>query len=305
MSSETLGNPVDLNLSEQESELLINDLIENEIVSDDIVDLEDRFSRHMLYFKYVGRESSGQKLLSNKKVGLIGVGGIGTNVAMILAAAGIGELVLLDADEIEESNLTRQFLYNESSIGQLKVTTAAKKIKELNSSTKVLPVSEHVTDTNHKELFSKFFSDCDVVVLSADSPAEIHTWINQASLEHGFPYSNAGYIEAMGVVGPLVIPGETACYECFKFIGDEFAGDEKRRNENLNEGYQTPSYGPLNSMVSAVQANEIIRYFLGLEARSKGNRLLINSQNYVSLEESFLRKPDCPVCSILPAKEVI
>jgi molybdopterin/thiamine biosynthesis adenylyltransferase len=297
---------INLHLSKEDSELLVTDLIKNDIISDRYVPLDDRFSRHELYYDYVGStEKDAQQILSGKKIGLIGVGGIGTNVAMILAGAGIGKLVLLDGDLIEESNLTRQFLYDEISVGSLKVATATKNLQELNSKIEILPIAEHLTESNWKDIFHKFFSDCDFVVLSADTPAQIHHWINNASIEHGFAYSNAGYIESMGIVGPLVIPGETACYECYKYIGDDYTEDTEKMNENLNCGYQTPSYGPLNSLVSSIQANEIIRYFLGIEVRTKGKRIIINSQNYENSEELFFKKPDCPVCSTSPVKEVI
>lgn len=277
------------NYTDKEISLLIDDLINNNIISTQPVDLNKRYSRHELYYDFIGVSyaANAQQILQGKKVGLIGVGGIGSNVAMILAGAGIGNLVLMDADTIEESNLTRQFLYDEDSIGSSKVDTAYKQLKKLNSSLHITTITDKLTKENLYDTFDQHLYDCDFIVLSADSPSQIHTWINNAALEYGFSYSNAGYIESIGIIGPLVVPYETACYECYK------NPEENNPPKNLNKSYQTPSYGPLNSLVSSIQANEVIRHLLNIKTKTKGCRLSINSTDYSQSEERFTRKHDC------------
>jgi len=111
---------------------------------------------------------------------------------------------------------------------------------------------------------AKMLVDTDFVILSADSPLKFMiVWIMQIMKK--FAYSNAGYI------GDL----------------DKFSNNENEVNSNLNENYQAPSYGPLNTLVSSIQSNEVIRYFLGEDCRSKGTRLLIDSSNYSIVEEKF------------------
>ncbi|MFB5676672.1 ThiF family adenylyltransferase [Paenibacillus terreus] len=284
-------------MTEEEIESLVNELLDNEILTSISYDRENRYSRHHLYFDMIGLDPQrAQEVLSKKKVGLIGMGGIGSNVAMNLAGAGIGTLVFSDGDTIETSNLTRQFLYNESHVGKLKVETAVNQLSRLNSTIKLIPVVESIAG---EDLFERHFYDCDFIVLSADSPMFIHEWINNAALRYGFAYSNAGYIESFGVVGPLVIPGVTSCYECYKKDGDlyRFSDDHDELNTNLNTSYQAPSYGPLNALVASIQANEVIRYLLGEKTKSAGNRLLINSENYRIYEEKFERNMNCPKCS--------
>lgn len=284
------------NLSESERDAVLQELLNNDIISKPIYEDEDRYTRHYLYYDLIGIDPLiAQQVLSQKKVGLVGTGGIGSNVAMILAGAGVGTLVFSDGDKIEESNLTRQFLYNESDIGQYKVETAAKHLKLLNSTIKVVPIVESIAG---EDLFDRHFGECDFIVLSADSPVFIHEWINNAALKYGFAYSNAGYIESFGVVGPLVVPGETACYECLKQVGDLYRHtavvDEVA--ENLNKNFQAPSYGALNTLVASIQANEVIRFLLAQEVKTKGTRLLINSENYRIYEEKFERNIDCLKC---------
>lgn len=245
------------NLSEIEARNLVNELIESEIITSKQFDSDDRYSRHSLYYDLIDAPKNSQEILKSKTVGLVGMGGIGSNVAMVLAGAGVGKLIFSDGDTIELSNLTRQFLYQEEHVNNYKVEQAAKQLSLINSEIELVPVVEYISDVT---IFDKHFSECDIIILSADSPTEIHEWINSAAIKYGFAYSNAGYIESFGVVGPMVIPGKTACYECYKNEGDlyKFLDGNQELPNNLNERFQAPSYGPLNSMVAAIQANEVI-----------------------------------------------
>lgn len=287
------------NLSEIEARNLVNELIESEIITSKQFDSDDRYSRHSLYYDLIDAPKNSQEILKSKTVGLVGMGGIGSNVAMVLAGAGVGKLIFSDGDTIELSNLTRQFLYQEEHVNNYKVEQAAKQLSLINSEIELVPVVESISDVT---IFDKHFSECDIIILSADSPTEIHEWINLAAIKYGFAYSNAGYIESFGVVGPMVIPGKTACYECYKNEGDlyKFLDGNQELPNNLNERFQAPSYGPLNSMVAAIQANEVIRYLLGVERKSEGTRLLINSQNYKIYEEVFIKNENCKVCGHYP-----
>ncbi|MBV5192299.1 ThiF family adenylyltransferase [Staphylococcus chromogenes] len=286
-------------ISESELDMLINQLIESKIIVPERTWKHNRYARHNLYFDMLGIDASkSQKILKNKKVGLVGMGGIGTNIAMNLVGAGIGTLVISDGDKIEESNLTRQFLYNEKQIGEYKVDSAIENLKKLNSTVQVFSVKKQAYG---KEFFDQYFKDCDFVLLSADSPFQIHEWINDSAVENGFAYSNAGYIEGYGVVGPLVNPGVTACYNCYKDTGDlyEFSNSENELEKEINSNYQAASYGPLNSLVASMQSNEIIRYLLNMETKTSSTRLLINSENYKIYEEHFDIDPLCTKCGEL------
>lgn len=289
-------------LTLSESELVFYDLKESGIISEFDYKKNERYSRHRLYYDLISETSKNyQEELAKKTVGLIGMGGIGSNIAMNLVAAGIGRFVISDGDIIEESNLTRQYLYRESDIGKFKVDVAKERLKDLNSEVDVIPIRETVSGADffykNKEL-----SECDFIVISADSPAKIHDWINDASVDLGFPYSNAGYIEKYGIVGPLVIPGKTACYECYKFT--EYSEninqlEYEEQGEELNRNIQAPSYGPLNSLVASIQSNEVIRYLLQFETKTESRRLLIDSENYRIYEEEVSRRSSCKTCSFI------
>lgn len=260
-----------------------------------VVPSESRYARHLLYFDLIGLDAEqAQQRLRTAKVAVVGTGGIGSNVATLLAAAGVGELVLTDGDVIEVSNLTRQFLYGESTVGSYKVDAAVTRLAELNSEVKVTALRTAATE----ELFREQLRDCDVVVVSADSPDELHQWIDDGARDNGYAYLAAGYIEAYGSVGPVVIPGLTACYACLIAQGEEVTDDsvEDGQSRNLNLGHQAASYGPLNLTVAAIAANEVIRLLTGAPSSVAGRRVLVDSQGYSLTTEDFERISGCPAC---------
>lgn len=91
----------------------------------------NRYDRHQLYYRMLGVDGDPQQRLANTTVGLIGMGGIGTHLAVHLAAAGIGGLFITDGDTVELSNLTRQTLFQERDVGRRKVDAAAERLRAL------------------------------------------------------------------------------------------------------------------------------------------------------------------------------
>lgn len=274
-------------MSTENSNKLLKELKESNIIVSSPNIPNDRYARHYLYYNMIGVDAVKlQDNLSTKKVALVGMGGIGSNIAMNLAGAGIGNLLLIDGDTIELSNLTRQFLYKESDIDTYKVDSAQKNLKQINSEVNIEKVVSKITS---KEVFETHLKNCDFVILSADEPSEIHQWIDDASKSCDFAYSSAGYIENYGVIGPLIEPGKTTSYDDYKKSGDlhRFTDNEDELKKNLNTNYQAPSYGPLNTLVSSIQANEAIRFLSGLKTSSYSTRLLINSENYEIIKEEF------------------
>lgn len=237
-----------------------------------------RYSRHHLFYSYNGISGDTQKTLSDKTVLHIGVGGIGSTCAMILAAAGVGKLILADSDNLEESNLTRTTLFNDSDVGSPKIIAAKKRLLEKNPQIKIETIHEMFTLAT-LEVFDQLFELSDFVILSGDSGLEVHQLSYELSKKHNKPLLNAGYIETFGVVGPMTV-GE----------------HEKRESEltfnpttrELNTGLAAASYGPLNILVSSMAVNEVIRYFLNLPLTTLNTRLLINSSNYEIQQESWV-----------------
>ncbi|MBT94576.1 MAG: molybdopterin biosynthesis protein MoeB [Acidimicrobiaceae bacterium] len=142
-------------------------------------DKRNRYQRHLL-LPEVGE--MGQLKLLNSRVLCLGAGGLGSPVALYLAAAGVGTLGIVDMDVVDESNLQRQVLHNYSRIGQLKVDSAKKTISELNPDINVITHGVRLDASNMEEIISQY----DVVVDGTDN-FPVRYMLNDASVKLGIP----------------------------------------------------------------------------------------------------------------------
>jgi molybdopterin/thiamine biosynthesis adenylyltransferase/SAM-dependent methyltransferase len=284
--------------SPEEAEALIADLEEAGVVGPEL-QRDDRYDRHRLYYRMLGVAGDPQERLRQATVGLIGMGGIGSQLAIHLAAAGVGRLIVTDGDRVELSNLTRQTLYRETDVGRLKVEAAAARLAELHSDLTVETIAQQFETP---ALAKAVAERADMVLLSADRPASVHAWTNSACLMVGIPFSAAGYIEGHGCVGPLLHPPTTPCYECIQVSADAlpeqllYPASVRGAAVELNPRFQAPSYGPLNGLVAAIQANEALRWLLGAPLATLGRRLLVDSRSYEVTWEDFQVTSSCRSC---------
>ena len=139
---------------------------------------EEYLNRYSRQLKILGE--AGQEKLRNSKVGVAGVGGLGSTVTMLLAAAGVGKLVLVDDGEVELSNLNRQILYTENDLGKVKVEVASKRLRALNSGIEVIPVKASL----HSKEAQEVLKGVDVLVDCLDN------WKSRIVLDYpgGTPY---------------------------------------------------------------------------------------------------------------------
>ena len=250
-------------LSQSETAKFISMLVKKGLLTTQIENVTPdeykRYDRHLLYYQTLGKNSiKVQKKISKSKVALIGMGGIGNWVSLNLIGAGLAEIKLIDFDLIEISNLTRQVLFDEKSVGLKKAKEAQKILSTKNSSTKITTVDLKVKNA---ENLKSHLSGFDMIVLSADKPQYIHDWVDEICLELNISYINLGYRDGEGVIGPLTVPGITGCYQCFK-------PKKKYLNKHIDQNlylefdnrYQAPSFGPINSLVSSIGAMEILKY---------------------------------------------
>lgn len=292
--AEALGVPV------ADAGDLVAELVESGILTTERVERRARYSRHDLYFALAHEGSTARSdALAGSRVGLVGVGGIGTNVATQLVAAGVGYLRLFDGDVVEASNLTRQFLFDEADFGRLKVHAAREHLLAKNSAARI------VADTGRAdgvESLVPLFADVDVVIVSADTPQLIADWANRASLRTGTPFTSAGYQDTRGLVGPMILPGDGPCLACAAASDGVGAAEARTRGRiadivNLNAAYQAPSFGPLNAMVASAAVADVLRLLMGLTPRTAGRRLVIDSLTFETSFESYAAAPDCVACA--------
>lgn len=139
-----------------------------------------RYDRQMI-LPEIGEE--GQKKLLDAKVLIVGVGGLGSPIALYLAGAGVGCIGLVDDDVVSISNLQRQVLYSEKELGKSKAVCAAERLSALNSEIKVQPYSTRLTEDNARDIIGEY----DMVVDGCDNFATRYL-INDICIEQGKPY---------------------------------------------------------------------------------------------------------------------
>jgi molybdopterin-synthase adenylyltransferase len=233
-------------------------LVDASVRPECIPDKSNRYSRHMLFFESLGLNGKGvQQKLNKSKVAIIGSGGIGTWLSYNLSAAGISELTLIDADIVEESNLTRQVLYTMEDIGNYKVESCAKRIKERSPSTIINTVTKNITSI---EDMKEYINNVDLIVLAGDSPANINHLVNEYSFKNNVPWTRAGYHYYTAVCGPMYIPGQTACFECATEVTPMSLKNDLPFVSEVNKRYQVPSFAPVNGIAATIQAKEVISY---------------------------------------------
>lgn len=275
------------------------------IIQEVLTTKNDRYDRHSLFYSLVHSDPVHvQKTISSSTIAFIGMGGIGNWVTSALIGSGFSKFILLDFDIIELSNLTRQILFTEKDIGANKVDKAAERLRAMNSETEIVAKSFRAESAEHIEAQ---LQHVDFVVLSADSPSSIHDWIDIACLKLKIPYLNIGYRDGIGVVGPLTIPGKTSCYQCFKKHPEKYVmqSDFIDFQTIVNSRYQAPSFGPLNALVSAFAANEILKFLGGFGmVQTEGYEFNINPITFEQTFNEFKKDPECWHCSNIEIKNV-
>lgn len=244
-----------------------------------------RYSRHVI-MPEVGLE--GQQKLKASSVLLIGTGGLGSPLALYLAAAGIGRIGLVDYDVVDESNLQRQVIHGQSTLGVLKIDSAEQRIKDLNPFVQVDKYNVPLTSENAIELFTPY----DVIIDGTDNFPTRYL-VNDACVKLGKPNVYGSIFRFEGQVS-VFYAEEGPCYRCM-FPTPPPPG----LVPSCAEG---GVLGILPGTVGTLQATEAIKLLLGIGDPLVGRMLL-----YDALEMSFtkikVRKdPNCPVCSIAKDK---
>lgn len=250
-------------------------------LSDDQI---DRYARHLI-LKGVGVR--GQKRLLAAKVLIVGAGGLGSPVALYLAAAGVGTLGIVDDDVVDVSNLQRQIIHDSDRVGMSKAESAKESIVRLNPD---------VTVNVHRTMFdagnaAELIADYDVVVDATDNFAAKFL-INDACVLAGKPFVHGGVVQFAGQVMDYV-PGQGPCYRCI-FRDMPAAGEVPTCKE-------AGVLGAAVGVIGSLQAVEVVKMITGTGDLLTGRMLTVDMLTMriraVPLPE---REPDCPVCGDHP-----
>lgn len=241
-----------------------------------------RYSRHVI-MPEVGID--GQRRLKASGVLLIGTGGLGSPLALYLAAAGIGRIGLVDYDVVDFTNLQRQVIHGVSSVGISKLDSAAERMLDLNPDIVVVKYNEPLTSENAERIFSE---DWDIVIDGTDNFPTRYL-VNDACVKLGLPNVYGSIFRFEGQLS--VFYAESGpCYRCMF--------PEPPPPGLVPSCAEGGVLGILPGTIGTMQATEAIKLLLGIGEPMIGRMML-----YDALEMSFqtikVRKdPDCPVCGI-------
>jgi adenylyltransferase/sulfurtransferase len=241
----------------------------------------DRYSRQVLF---PGIGPQGQARLAQGRVAIVGCGATGACVSGLLARAGVGQLVIIDRDYVEPSNLQRQSLFDEADAAESlpKAIAAARKIAAFNSEVHTTPVVADLTPENIESLLG----DADLILDATDN-FETRYLINDFAVKHGKPWIYAAAVAAYAVT-MNVIPGETACLACV------FPAPPEGTIETCDTA------GILNSavnLIGSVQATEAIKFLVGAKDKLRRTLLSFDAWSNEQAEISAARpRAGCQAC---------
>ena len=244
----------------------------------------ERYSRQIILEQVGG---AGQEKLLSSKVLIVGAGGLGSPAALYLAAAGVGTIGLIDADNVDLSNLQRQIIHRTEDVDKAKTDSATEKINAINPDVAVEVRSERLTAANAQKIVRGY----DFVLDGTDNfPSKF--LINDVCYFEKVPFSHAGILRFDGQM-ITVLPGKTACYRCL-FDSPPPAG-------LVPSCSQAGVLGPLAGVIGCLQATEVLKYLLAIGELLTDRMLIFDGLGLQFRQVKVTRNPDCRICGQEPS----
>lgn len=239
-----------------------------------------RYSRHIL-LPQIGYE--GQDKLVNSHALIVGAGGLGSPVALYMAAGGVGKLTICDYDDVDLTNLQRQIVHTTQSVGLNKAVSAQQTLHAINPEVLV----DTIREKSSEEAFEKLAFDADVVIDCSDNFKTRYA-LNRVCVKLRKPLVSGAAIGFEGQVTVFDMRNESSpCYHClFPDMGTE---EGMRCAEN-------GVFAPLVGMIGTTQAAEAMKLILGLGDSLQGRLLLLDVQAMEWRSIKLSRDPSCKVC---------
>jgi molybdopterin-synthase adenylyltransferase len=282
---------------------LVEDAADDELIADAVA---ARYDRQLRYFSDITTgptPSQCQARLESARVVVLGVGGLGGWSAWALACCGVGEMLLIDGDAVEESNLNRQILYAEIDVGRPKTEAAAERLNAFNSAMRVETISARL---DSEEAIAEAIDGYDVVIDAADWPAhEIEQWVNSACFAAEIPYITMSHFPPIARVGPLYVPGATGCFSCqvaaYRRAYPMFDVAIEQRRAKASPA---ATLGPACALIGGQVGLDIMHLLTGLaEPSTQGIGHIYDLRTMKVEREPVVPEPGCSVCGHLPPRE--
>lgn len=243
----------------------------------------ERYSRQIILPNVGGK---GQEKLLNAKVLIIGAGGLGSPCALYLASAGIGKIGIVDSDKVELNNLQRQIIHSTKNVGKPKVDSAKERMNEINTDVGVITYNIRLGSQN----IMGVIKDYDIIVDGSDNFPTRYL-VNDACVLSKKPFSHGGIFRFDGQA-ITVLPGESACYRCLF--------PEPPPPGLVPSCQEAGILGAVAGIIGVIQANEVLKYILGIGNMLAGKLLIFNALDSSFRQVKVPKDPSCPVCGDKP-----
>ena len=239
-----------------------------------------RYSRHILLTEF-GVEAQ-EKLLASHAL-VIGAGGLGSPAALYLAVAGVGTITIADGDRVDLTNLQRQILHDNASVGKTKVQSGRETLARFNPEVRVAPLERRLEG----EELDRAVSAADVVLDCSDNFATRHA-VNRSCVRHRKPLVSGACVRFDGqvTVFDLHRPA-SACYQC---LFPEHGQTEEMRCAVMGV------FAPLTGIIGTIQAAEAIKLLSGTGETLAGRLLLLDALSMQWRSVKLAKDPGCEVC---------
>lgn len=239
-----------------------------------------RYSRHLLLEEI---DVAGQEKLLNAHALIIGAGGLGSAAAPYLAAAGVGYITLVDHDQVELTNLQRQIMHTESSLGSSKVDSGKVFLERLNTGIRIEAIEAKASSS----LLDELLPSVDIVLDCTDNFATRHL-INASCVKHQTPLVSGSALRFDGQLS-VFDPRNTVspCYACI------FSPDEQFEEVSCSS---MGIFSPLVGIIGAMQAAQALQVLIGFGEPLMGRMLLWNARTTQIDEFKISRNTECSVC---------
>ena len=239
-----------------------------------------RYSRHIL-LDDVGIE--GQQRLLDSHALIVGAGGLGSPVAMYLAASGVGHITLADHDVVDLTNLQRQIAHTTERVGQAKVHSAAQALHALNPDVQITPLQNKLDSVQLDVLVR----DVHVVVDCCDN-FQTRQAVNAACVKHKVPLVSGAAVRMDGQLAVYDARDEASpCYAC---VFPPNTAPEETQCATLGV------MAPLVGVIGTLQAMEAVKLLTGMGSRLTGQLQLLDARDLAWNSLRLQRNPHCPVC---------
>jgi len=247
----------------------------------------ERYARHII-LQDIGVD--GQLKLLNSKVLIIGAGGLGSPVALYLAAAGVGTIGIADADKVDLSNLQRQVIHTTNDIGIPKVVSAKQKMLAINPDIIINTYETFINKTNILDIIKEY----DFIIDGCDNFATKFL-INDACVLTNKPFSHGGILRFSGQT-MTVLPHKSACYAC--------VFNEPPPLQSTLTCSSAGVLGTIAGMLGTIQATEAIKYLTNCGELLSNKLLIFDALSMDFNKINFKKNEDCRVCSKHGIKEL-